>query len=121
MEKFKEITVDDFLDAIEKNGLTKLQYSYVDDIKTITAGCAFGQAAVNLDVDPSSLRLNISNISFILMSGVINDNDHTEMTLPEIARKWREKYSEKFRSRKMEVRVRDYSNSEIIRNANPSN
>ena len=106
-------TLADVIDAIEKNGLEKVQGEYIryDASNTPVAGCAIGQAAINLDVghyerfeqyddaefflyEPSRLgeRLHVSVDGFT--DTVYRLNDTSELTLPEIAKRLRELYAD---------------------------
>jgi hypothetical protein len=96
----KTVTLSEILDAMEKNGYTKYQGEFViyedvvDTEPQIKAACAVGQAALNLGVHPSSLykALNwwIDDETYYLWGDdIARDNDTTEMTVPEIAHKYR--------------------------------
>jgi hypothetical protein len=108
----REITLGDLVDAIEQNGLAKHQGSYFAHTNgKLSGGCAFGQAAFNLGVRPSSLRMETADISENLQSLIIRLNDGTDLSLPEIAHAVRMKYSSTFLKRKMRVSEYDYSRS----------
>lgn len=95
-----EITIREFLDAMEKNGYTKARYSYIeydintDDRSVMVGACAYGQAALNLGIDPGVLHqavqifLDTRELS-ISAFDIVSLNDHTEMDVPEIARQAR--------------------------------
>lgn len=112
---YKEITLGELADAIEKNGLPKFTGSFYDIEEIgpeaphqpayIVAACAFGQAAINLDVSAPDLFNNVNELmyaesvgnspegDFFIGDYVVRENDHSTQTLPEIAAKLREKIS----------------------------
>lgn len=102
---FKEITVDEVFDAIEKDGLPKLLGSFYRWEKgEIVAGCAFGQAAINLGgISAASLQSGLATISRVAAGKIIYLNDNTPSSLPEIAETMRKHYSKRFRARKFKV------------------
>lgn len=109
MTDIKDITVDEFIDAMEKNGLEKIRGSYYrEGVDGIYAGCAFGQAAINLGVAPHDLRGSMRFISEVAARDIIHQNDYSDATLPEIAQGLRKRYSERFRKRVMHVRTFSY-------------
>jgi hypothetical protein len=113
----KEFTLNDFIDAIEKNGLKKIQGQYIkyDDTPIVPiAGCALGQAAINLGVDYASLDGRIDTISHRLRQMIVDLNDETELSLPEIAYAVRQHYTRTFLNRKVtNVRAHDYNKASI--------
>jgi len=106
------ITLADVIDAIEKNGLTKIQGQYIkyDDTGMVPlAGCALGQAAINLGFvypdgnpywsdgrypyTPDTLHGLLWNAGSFT-SRVFELNDTTAYTLPEIAEVLRTEYED---------------------------
>lgn len=99
----KNITLAALFDAMEKNGYEKAKGDYIiyNDIDNkVDSACAYGQAALNLNVDPASLRLSFlevyvphpgnSSLPWPISDAIVYDNDKTDMSVPEIARKYRE-------------------------------
>lgn len=89
-------TVKDFLDMMEKNGYKKRRDSYIfydnkNAFKVIGA-CAFGQAALNMDIEPTRLMFSVEQISNEMCNEIIKLNDHSATSVPDIARKMKEKY-----------------------------
>lgn len=94
----KEFTLGEFFDAMEKNGYPKLQngsYVYLNPDETVYAACAFGQAGLNLGIGEEIGRLHSAVLNAGQDAGVsalgqlIHDNDKTDMTIQEIAQKYR--------------------------------
>jgi hypothetical protein len=96
------LTVAKLLDAIEQNGLPKIKGEFIEydgenDIPM--AGCAMGQAAINLNTTPYALNdLYYNWLGF--QKGfaenwehgdwdIVFMNDHSDLTLPEIAQRAR--------------------------------
>lgn len=117
-DRVKTIKFKEFVDAIEKNGLEHITDNYIlfnDEDKPV-AGCALGQAMINLELtkdraivteidmrnknwdsptQPSSwLETGLHNFIPGLASHIINMNDETDMSLPEIAQKLRTEYKD---------------------------
>jgi hypothetical protein len=112
----KKITVDDLIDAIEQNGLPKTKNQYFSrqygTSGKITGGCAFGQAALNLGVRPISLDTQTAILSGELRDMIIELNDLTTQSLPEIAQKIRARFGEKFG--KSTIMVEECNREEVI-------
>jgi hypothetical protein len=105
----KKVTVQEVIDAIRQNGLKKAKLHYwrtrsgkalitgyptnYDEIDRthIGAGCAIGQAALNLDVNPQYLYRSLNTIRVASGRGlglqIVELNDATTMPLPRIADK----------------------------------
>jgi hypothetical protein len=91
-----DFTIDQLIDAIEKNGLEKIQRNYLryDNNGNISGGCAFGQAAVNLGVySPVVLHESVGSEFDSFANRVVQLNDYTSFSLPEIAEKLRKEFS----------------------------
>jgi hypothetical protein len=114
----REITIDDVLDAIEKNGLEQTFGSffktegedYVNNPPKsgkIIGACALGQAALNLGVNNFSLTdtLNLALPNTRLGQRIIKMNDHKKRSFAHIANYYRTRLSKKDRSTKILVRV----------------
>ncbi len=100
-------TLDDVLNAMEKNGYKQIQYSLYEyeDVgrtntyhpdKKLIGGCAYGQAYANLGILPDTIK----SIAVDIYDGEITDmNDVLGLSLPEIAKNVREMVSEQDRKR----------------------
>lgn len=92
-----EVTGQQFIEAVRQNGLPKATKFYFFDAEgrqataeSAVAGCAIGQAARNLNVNPFSLFVELLGIKVSAHNKSLGDlveetNDKTEMTIPEIA------------------------------------
>lgn len=114
-----EITVNDIIDAIEKNGITPSRGSYFryDEGQKIIAACALGQAAYNLKVTPTSLHASLSEIND-LGDKIVTYNDgmavdkngdyryHTYKEIVAYVRRFRKAHGHKT----IKVYTADYSN-----------
>jgi hypothetical protein len=95
MRRIKLRTV---VNAIRKNGYPKIRGQFTSrkwNRETfqyeISGGCAIGQAAINLGgVDASTLSANMPNV---VARAIVHMNDHTPLSLPEIADGIEEKYA----------------------------
>jgi hypothetical protein len=109
------ITVKQLLDAVRKNGLPKITgklliYGYevgrVGGYKPI-AGCAMGQAALNLNVPAKELEIAFSRLSLsngLNITGKIEHlNDSTDKSLEEIANMLEEEFDESTLNRMVTV------------------
>lgn len=59
----KEFTLGDFFDAMEKNGYPKSNGLYIrrdNNTGEVIEACAFGQAALNMSVEPADLANALS-------------------------------------------------------------
>lgn len=100
----KEFTILEVLDAMEKNGYQKAIGAWVKrDYDKIISACAFGQAGLNLNVNPNNLAASVGRVSPKLQRDVINLNDKTVTEVPEIARQMKTRYSDRFLNRKIKV------------------
>jgi len=94
--KFTEITFRDFIEAMRKNGYQKTIGTYVryDGWGKVYSACAYGQAALNLGVDPAELNEAISRG---FMDGrkdgfpdILSLNDNLNVSVPNIAERLQE-------------------------------
>jgi hypothetical protein len=84
------ITIGDVFDAMEKDGYPKLtngDYINITDDGEILA-CAYGQAGINLGISPRFLHGKLTAYDDIYHH-VIADNDRSDLSVSEIARKYR--------------------------------
>jgi len=83
----RDITVREFIEAMRKNGYTQarngeyINYEYVGDLKVISSACAYGQAALNLGVDPAQLHVT----HFQGFPNIVALNDREGLSIEEIA------------------------------------
>lgn len=99
----KTVTLRQVLEAIQKNGLPKIQkqyFMYNDTDGKANGACAIGQAAINLNVSPASLRREFADLVIgddytDIMAQIVYDNDNTDMTFEELANKYLSTLSEK--------------------------
>lgn len=99
-----KITLGDFFDAMEKNGWRKATGAYVVRSKNgdkVLRACAYGQAGLNLDIDPTDLAhrtklavMEATKGSKHIYSEITHLNDFTSTSVPNIARKLREEYKD---------------------------
>lgn len=101
----KEVTVADFLDAMEKNGYEQAFGSFFPDKPagtSVTAdysgpACAIGQAMLNLgakQIFSIDFREGAKSTAFnALTAFIISANDVEKLPVPEVARKARAKFS----------------------------
>jgi hypothetical protein len=89
MKQYKIIKLREVVDAIRKDGLPKHKGSFFHwgPGDRVISGCALGQAALNLDVDPEALWTALPRT---FRGRVVNLNDQTDLTLPQIADKMEE-------------------------------
>lgn len=78
---YKRIKVKTLVAAIRKNGYPKAQNVYSDGV----AYCAFGQAGMNLKLSASALHVSTEHRYLDLAHTIIQMNDKTTATMPEIA------------------------------------
>lgn len=108
-EKYKEITLEEFIAAIEKNGWEKIQGAYVNRSSDgVLRACAFGQAAMNLGVNYASLDLAVSAVSGPLRDMIIELNDTSDLSVREIGYAVRQKYAKTFLKRKLRASKQNY-------------
>ena len=89
----KEVTVEEVLDAMEKNGYRQaygryFEYSDHDVDKPVIAACAMGQAAINLGVRAESLDNFLSKFivdSWSMNSYIVEQNDVHHLSPKAIA------------------------------------
>ena len=96
--------VKDVFDAIEKNGLPKAKGYFLKDAAGVefdtrlplepTSGCALGQAAFNLGRSPRYICAVLNSRSNEITTYIVNQNDNTNKTLPQIAASAREVFSD---------------------------
>jgi len=101
--------VSEVIDAIEKNGYPKIKDVFIQKNprvnilgfkygSKITGACAIGQAALNLGVFYEDLYRGLNKIQKgfhgSLKGRIVELNDYTEMTIPEIAQQVREEFKD---------------------------
>lgn len=98
-----EISLHEFIEAIEQNGLVKTKTGYVlyDDLKNPVAACAFGQAGIHLHINPHTLQREVNRISPRMSGMIVSHNDDTDESMADIAKMVRDNYSPKFLNRTM--------------------
>ena len=94
-----DVTVDDVLDAIEKNGLEqlfghffsdgKVDYNHKIGMKKIIKACAIGQASINLDINPFALIGGLNDAVPNLGKRIVMMNDNRKKSFKEIATYYR--------------------------------
>lgn len=80
----KTLTIQDVIDAMEKNGLPMHQGDYFDinGEGEVVAACIWGQAGYNLKVEPSALHSAVSNaIPRSLTGNIVRMNDYGDPDL----------------------------------------
>lgn len=102
-----EITVQDVIDAIRKNGLPQAYGTYIKyadddpDQKNPLAACAIGQAALNLKIGPIGLSLRLREVEFdrefTLRDYIIQLNDKRKLNFDKIANHLERKLSKDIR------------------------
>jgi len=103
--EYKDVTVADILDAMERNGYKKVKNEFIEYERTydernfvkitdkVLGACAIGQAALNLKLDPHTLDMTVARYldeigpgARMVWNGIILDNDHSNKQIPAIAR-----------------------------------
>jgi hypothetical protein len=94
--KHKTYTVKDVTNAIRKNGLPKIKGQWLSYEENSPwrpiGGCALGQASLNLNVPANHLQIKLSTIVPELVNDIVELNDRTDKTLPQIADEIEERY-----------------------------
>ena len=86
----KRITPRLIFDAMEKNDLPKVQGQLVERRNgAITGACAYGQAALHLNVDPDALYNAAVDSGIQALNDLVLTNDNTDSTVKAIARYYR--------------------------------
>lgn len=90
----RKITFKDLAEALKKNGFEQLygQYIRFDFDSKVIAGCAYGQAGVNLGVSPQELNNLVDEYCYNRQSSefsidIINLNDEKHVEVSEIGEK----------------------------------
>lgn len=105
---YKDISLHEALDAIEKNGFPKVQGSFVTRQEIngafVTVGCAIGQGSLNLKCDPSDLRSFLDDFNLpdrdedgyltSLGDWIIEQNDGTEAEVSDIGHRAKEMFKD---------------------------
>lgn len=92
MKNEKKLTVRDFVEAMKKNGYPKIQGSYAKyadrEHTEVEGACAYGQAALNLDMSPTALLRKFGDFvvknHLLTPPNIILLNDRTDMTVTQI-------------------------------------
>jgi len=95
-QRAQKLNESDIIEAIRKDGYEKVANTYIVwENRKVVAACAFGQAALNLapkswtnaekEDFASDIHSRALNLNYLAFSQVIDLNDHTDKTLPEIA------------------------------------
>lgn len=115
MPETKEVTVGEFIDALERNGFRQARGVWIafnkDD--SVQRACAMGQAAINLGIDYEGLglRLDIPTRDNLFAGGlsslIMRLNDSKGLSCKAIAEEVRIKYAKKL-NKKFTARVREY-------------
>jgi len=130
-----DITIGQFIDAIEKNGFPQgfgglfqkkifdevEDYEYMDDVdpEEFVYACAYGQGLINLGVIQNVLVLNRNSFEGLFYVAVWELNDQNRFTPQEIAQRLRNRYSDVLdRVLEAEFEPFDYGNVEAKRNGN---
>ena len=105
--EYIDITFEDFLKALEENGFQHIRNSYyqMDPDGKVYAGCAIGQAAVNLGVSPTSLHYALDELDN-LSDKIVEYNDgsyivegevryHSYKQVVAYAKRFRAKYGDR--------------------------
>ena len=107
--EYIDITFEDFLKALEENGFQHIRNSYyqMDPDGKVYAGCAIGQAAVNLGVQPSSLQNALDDLADVrIAEKIVEYNDgsyivegevryHSYKQVVAYAKRFRAKYGDR--------------------------
>lgn len=123
----KTVTGREFVDAIEKNGLSQTYGWYFEgstgtdyiqntdsplNIKgKITSACAVGQAAINLSIVPYTAGAILPERFNSLITRVIQLNDESHLSFEQIAQALREEY---FDLDAMGATFEEFDYSEIV-------
>lgn len=115
----RKITLQEFLDMMEKNGYKKGRGGYIfykhengltgasSQLPTniygmnppmITRACAIGQAALNMNIPPITLEAALRDFAVNgqnIADEIIHLNDKTGASVPEIAQKMKAKYADR--------------------------
>jgi hypothetical protein len=89
----KTVTLEQFIQAIEDNGLPQAfgtMFDYYDGI--VIAACALGQAKINLDLDGYDFEHGVNRFSSTLWPTIVRLNDGSHYDLKKIAHYLRSVY-----------------------------
>lgn len=114
-DKFKEVTVGDIIDAMERNGFRQARGAWVvlNQDGSVRRACAMGQAAINLGIDYEGMGKKLNDVTRpnIYVEGLSNIimelNDEIGLSCKAIAEKVRIKYAKKL-NKKIKFRIREY-------------
>lgn len=112
---YTKLTVRDVVEAIEKNGYQQISGMYVGNLNGQLAGCAIGQAAINLGVDADSLSDALSYVERKrkdlnpLDAYIIWLNDKRGKSTKEIAAAVREQWADQLDKELPPIRLGVYS------------
>ena len=112
-------TLGDFFDMMEKNGYKKatngefINYKYDpygEKTTEIATACAVGQAALNMGMsadDTGALAIAVETIvkHFFSVVSIYVENDGTDISVPEIARKYRNRVPSELLSKPLNIRL----------------
>lgn len=101
-----KITVQQFIDAIRKNGYPQIKGDYIrrDSNNKVIGACVYGQAALNLSVNPSVLHTAFGSYLFnIIDADILFWNDTEGLTLDEIASRLDETVPNKYKSTRIDL------------------
>jgi len=102
----KEVTVGEFIDAIEQNGFRQARGEWIrySDSGYVNYACAMGQACINLEVSYQDVRgrgfssgvfsdIRSDTHEWNLTGYIMDLNDVKRLSCKEIAKRVREKFS----------------------------